>query len=429
MWAYIVSVACLGVGVLATVLAVLVLVPARLVIQLVRSIGHLWAYPLVLGVIAWRFAHVFNRWNGVLLGTLTDFTFRLVGTLLRLFVSADLVVDRTTKTIGTHDFNVTIQWQCCGLEGTALMLVFTIGLLWFMRGELRFPRAILLVPAGMAVMWVSNALRITLLILIGVAGAPAVAMGGFHSQAGWIAFNVIALGFSVAAARLPWLAVRRAPKLDRKIVARSAAPEYLLPFLMILGAAMISRAVSSGLEWLYPLRFFAAAAVLWSFRRKYRTLDWRFDWSALLVGVIVFLIWIGMDQIAGPRSDHGTTAGLASLPVHARIIWLAFRTLAATVTVPIAEELAFRGFLLRRMISSDFESVSFRHFSFFAFLVSSVAFGLMHGDRWFAGTIAGMLYAGVLQRRGRIGECVVAHATTNALLAGCVLLFGRWDLW
>jgi hypothetical protein len=32
-------------------------------------------------------------------------------------------------------------------------------------------------------------------------------------------------------------------------------------------------------------------------------------------------------------------------------------------------------------------------------------------------------------RRGRIGEAVIAHATTNALIAAYVLAFHRWHLW
>ena len=39
-----------------------------------------------------------------------------------------------------------------------------------------------------------------------------------------------------------------------------------------------------------------------------------------------------------------------------------------------------------------------------------------------AGTLAGLLYAITFLRHGRIGDAVVAHATTNALLAALVLL-------
>ena len=58
-----------------------------------------------------------------------------------------------------------------------------------------------------------------------------------------------------------------------------------------------------------------------------------------------------------------------------------------------------------------------------------MAFGLLHGDRWLAGTVAGLIYAVTYLRRGRIGDAVVAHAITNALLAGSVLVGGKWDLW
>ena len=67
-------------------------------------------------------------------------------------------------------------------------------------------------------------------------------------------------------------------------------------------------------------------------------------------------------------------------------------------------------------------------FTWLSFVVSSIAFGLLHG-RWLAGTVARMAYAAALYRRGRIGEAVYAHMTTDALIAGYVLWSGRWSLW
>jgi CAAX prenyl protease-like protein len=202
-----------------------------------------------------------------------------------------------------------------------------------------------------------------------------------------------------------------------------------VPFLTILAAAMISRAASNGFEWLYPLRFFAAAGVLWFYRRKYAALDWKFGWNAAATGALVFAMWIGLDWARGGGVDAGIASGLSGLPAPARAGWLTFRTLAAVVTVPIAEELAFRGFLMRRLVSADFESVDWRRWAFFPVLISSVAFGLLHGGRWLAGTIAGVLYAAALRWRGRIGDAVAAHAVTNALLAAWVLISGHWGLW
>ena len=43
--------------------------------------------------------------------------------------------------------------------------------------------------------------------------------------------------------------------------------------------------------------------------------------------------------------------------------------------------------------------------------------------------IAGMVFALLLRRRGRIGDAVVAHATANLLLAVWVISRGDWAQW
>ncbi|MBW2191910.1 MAG: CPBP family intramembrane metalloprotease, partial [Deltaproteobacteria bacterium] len=63
-----------------------------------------------------------------------------------------------------------------------------------------------------------------------------------------------------------------------------------------------------------------------------------------------------------------------------------------------------------------------------SFLVSSVAFGALHG-RWLAGILAGMIYAAAQYRRGEISDAIVAHMVTNALLAAYVVIFGHWAFW
>ena len=149
----------------------------------------------------------------------------------------------------------------------------------------------------------------------------------------------------------------------------------------------------------------------------------------MLIGAVVFIMWLGLDRWSGGPAAGTIGKGVAALPPAGRIIWLTVRTVAASLTVPIAEELAFRGFLLRRFISPEFETVDWRKFTWFSFLASSLLFGAMHGGRWIAGTLAGMLYAVAMLRRGRMGDAVAAHGTTNALLAAWVLARGEWWLW
>jgi CAAX prenyl protease-like protein len=201
----------------------------------------------------------------------------------------------------------------------------------------------------------------------------------------------------------------------------------LLPLVVILASGMISRAASAGFEWFYPLRFFCGAAAIWICRRRYLELSWKPGWLSPIAGIAAFLLWLALDR--GAPGDNALATGLGALSTPSRIAWVVFRCLGAVVTVPIAEELAFRGFLLRRLISADFESVDFRRFTWFSLAASSLAFGLMHGDRWLAGTLAGFLYAAVMLRRGNIGSAVAAHSITNALIALAVLIGGKWYLW
>jgi exosortase E/protease (VPEID-CTERM system) len=390
-----------------------------------RSTGAAWMYALGGAFIVFQFVgRAIPLWHPA-----TGITFALVRTLLSLFV-LDVVADPATSVIGTREFTANIGWSCSGIEGLVLILVFTIAWLAFFRRELRFPQALLLIPAGVAILWSLNVLRITALILIGAAGAPAVAVGGFHSAAGWICFNAVAFGLSLVAQRLPWFTGKRTPPpaaSNDAIENPSAA--YLIPFLAILAAAMIGRASSGGFEWLYPLRFFAAGTALWVFRDKYSKLDWSFDWLAPAVGVAVFGVWMALESFHGAPANSTLGTSLAALPAAGRIAWIAFRILAAVITVPVAEELAFRGFLMRRLISADFESVGLHVFRISAVLISSLAFGALHGDRWIAGAIAGLLYAGAQMWRGRIGDAILAHGVTNALIAAWVLYSGQWNLW
>jgi exosortase E/protease (VPEID-CTERM system) len=417
------ALAWLAVGLSGIALGVSFLFPRKILRELTRIPGSAWIYALAAAILT----PVILLESERLWKPLTALTFDFVNLFLAPFVSG-VITNPVTRTIGTEKFNVEIAPACSGLEGVGLMLIFSVLWLCFFRGDYRFPRVLLLIPVGVCGIFMLNAVRIAALILIGDSGARAVALGGFHSQAGWIAFNGVAFGLVFMANRVPWLSSAGRPAALTSQV-ETPPDAYLAPFLTILAAGMISRATSGTFEWMYPLRFFAAAGVLLFFRRKYASIDWRFGWAAPVIGALVFALWIGLDRYVGPHVQSGVPPVLVASPAAARITWLVLRTLAAVITVPIAEELAFRGFLLRRLISADFESVSLQCWSFFAVVGSSVAFGLLHGDRWIAGTLAGFLYAGAQKWRGRIGDAVVAHGITNALIAVWVLWAGDWSLW
>ena len=202
---------------------------------------------------------------------------------------------------------------------------------------------------------------------------------------------------------------------------------FLLPFLAILATAMITGAFCHGFDWLYPVRVLVAGVILWLVHRSFTSLQWQWSWSAVGAGIVVFGLWLLLEP-RGDASAGDMAGGLAELPRGWAAFWLVCRVVGSVITVPLAEELAFRGYLNRRLIAVDFENVPIGKATWFSFIITSLAFGFLH-NRWLAGTLAGMLYGLILMRRGRFSDPVLAHATTNALIAIYVLTTGSWSLW
>ncbi len=408
----------------AIVFAALAFLPWRLWREVKRITGWLWIYAAAAAALTCAAAGTFRS----LWGPASRATYHLVELFLTPFV-ADIVTHPDALRIGTHRFTVIIAKECSGLEGIGLLLVF--GFMWLVlfRNESRFPQALILLPLSILALFLLNAFRITALILIGNAGAREIALQGFHSQAGWIAFNSVAFGSSIVARRWSWISARppAQPATTPAEQSSDSTAAFLIPFLVILATGILSRAASGGFEWLYPIRFLAALVALWAFRRDYSQIDWTWNMLAPAAGIAVFLAWIAVDRLTGARIPM--PAALAASLVWVRDGWIGLRILGAVFTVPLAEELAFRGFLLRRLVRADFESVPFSSAGWLAVFGSSVLFGVMHGNRWLLATAAGVTYALLIRRTGRLGDAVVAHAVTNAPLAAVVLFSGQWQLW
>jgi CAAX prenyl protease-like protein len=197
--------------------------------------------------------------------------------------------------------------------------------------------------------------------------------------------------------------------------------------MTLMATSMFIGAFSSGFAALYPLGVIATATALWLLRGHYRTFGRDVTWQPIAIGVGVFVLWI----LLVPPDEAGggmLAAQLAEMPFWLAFVWLFFRVVGSVVTVPVAEELAFRGYLIRKLVARDFENVSPGHFTWLSFVLSSVLFGLLHAS-WVAGAVAGAGFALALYRRGQIFDAILAHMTSNALVAVGVLAFGRWSLW
>jgi len=377
---------------------------------------------LLLGTAAWGAALLTERWWDPLRYATLWAVRRALG-----WLTHDLIVGPGEFVIGTSRFLVEIHSRCSGYEGIGLILVFVSAYLWLSRRALRFPQALLLLPIAIAAAWVANVARLVGLIAIGTWLSPEVAFGGFHSYAGWVLYCALALGLAWGAGRIPFFARHAAAAVDQ---GPNPTVAYVAPLLATVTAAMALGMLQSGrIDLLYPLRVVATAAVLWVCRRQYGGLRLAWSWGAVAAGGAAFIVWMaGTWPFVGSQAGSALHEEMEALPRAWAALWLSVRVLGAVVTVPLAEELAFRGYLTRRLIAADFQSVPLGQFSWVSFVVSSLLFGAMH-EHALAATACGAIYALALYRRGNLGDAILAHATTNALLALSVFTTGSWWLW
>ena len=398
-----------GVGTAAVLAALASMAALPLWLQAVRALGAIRWYAAIaalFGTSAMQMAQ--KLWEPT-----AALTFDLTRRLLAPVVPT-LTADPVNLILSTGRFAVQIADVCSGLEGVGLVLAFAGAWLFCFRDEYIFPRALLLIPAGVAAIFGLNVLRIAALILIGDAGFSEVAVYGFHSQAGWIAFIAVACGLVLLSRRSPWLN-RTALRAEHSAPMHNPTAVYLMPLLAVLAAGAVVRAFSSDFQFLYPLTVIAGVLMLIRYRRPLAGLDWGFSWRGPAVGALVFVVWIAAAFILLP--ERPIPAKLASLPAALRALWISSRIAGSILMVPITEELAYRGFLMRRLMRTDFESLSFESVRWPALFVSAIVFGAAHGVLWIPGIVAGLAFGLLLIRSGRLGEAVAAHVVANTLIA------------
>lgn len=358
-------------------------------------------------------------------------TLDAVAAILGILVSP-IYLEPAEAAVGTEEFVVRVAPICSGYEGIGLIIVFLSAYLVGFRDRFRFPHALLVLPIAILAAWLFNVVRIVALILVGHAGYPDIAMGGFHSKSGWLFFCAIALGAVWASQHVRWFA--RDPNAPRGNTINPSAP-FLLPLLAVVATALVTGLFVTELDYFYPLRVVAGLLVLAWYRQDYiaglrHQLRGRsvVSWHAIGVGVAVYVLWIGVSALTDPYAAEAFPEPLSELETPLVVVWIFGRVLGAVLVIPIVEELAFRGFLLRRVIASDFTKVPYDQWHWGAVLISSLVFAAAH-QQWVGGFAAGVLYAHAQKRRGLVSDAIVAHAVSNALIAVQVLFAGHWSLW
>jgi CAAX prenyl protease-like protein len=183
--------------------------------------------------------------------------------------------------------------------------------------------------------------------------------------------------------------------------------------------------------WIYAAKTVVGAWLLWSVRREVREMRWAFSWEAVVVGVVVFATWVGLDGLYPLLSGRAATFH----PAHAfgsrsagAWFFVAVRIFGSSIVVPPLEEVFYRSFMYRYIIQTDFLSVPLGRFNGKAFLIAGAIFGLGHFE-WLPGILCAFAYQGLVIRKDRLGDAMSAHAITNFLLGIWVVTRGAWQFW
>lgn len=357
------------------------------------------------------------------LDRIADMTFQAVVWLI------DLLGYRTwanaeAKMIGSGDFAISVAPACSGIEGIALVTLFVTLYLWLFRQELRFPRALILYPLGIAASVVLNIVRIAILLIIGLKGNPELAVGGFHSHAGWMMFTLVALGIIALARGIPALNRPQGAVDTLPLSPLRADPvaAQILPFAIFMLTAVVAPAISQAPAMFYPIRVIILAAAVVLFWRIWRGYDWRVSPVALAVGALIGIGWvlIPVPAAEGPPPYGSLTGGGV-------VLWFLFRGIGTVLLVPLVEEIFFRGYLESRIRGSAPEAPAPRFRVILAALVTSALFAALH-DRWAEAFVAGLALSWMARRRGRITDAIAAHAVANLLVFAVAVALGRMEI-
>jgi uncharacterized protein len=188
------------------------------------------------------------------------------------------------------------------------------------------------------------------------------------------------------------------------------------------------------LYYLYPLKTIVVGYLLYRYRDSYEELRFKELYKipttlvVLLLGGLVFLLWIQMDwTLDASQTSSGFNPTQLADPA-LRLFLTCFRIAGAVLVVPLMEELFWRSFLIRYIINNHFGKVPIGTFTWGSFLFTVALFGAEH-NYIYAGIMAGIVYNLILYKTRSLSQCVLAHAVTNLALALYVVSTGSWQFW
>ena len=215
------------------------------------------------------------------------------------------------------------------------------------------------------------------------------------------------------------------------------------PFVIfVLLTAAQGKFGAASAYWFYLAKTLVGAWLIFASRPLVTEMRWAISWEAVLVGVGIFGLWVGISGEWTTQSSLWMKLGFSHPPEKFVAAWnpnehfgsalawlfIATRILGSTFIVPPLEEVFYRSFLYRYLASQNFLSVPLDKFLPRPFIITALVFGFSHNE-WLAGILCGAAFQWLALRKNRLGDAMTAHAITNFLLGIWVVTRGAWQFW
>ena len=231
--------------------------------------------------------------------------------------------------------------------------------------------------------------------------------------------------------------------LLRKHFENSPAVARVAPFAVFLLLTFCQGKFFAGSEyWFYLAKTLVGAWLIWEMRPHVAEMRWAISGEAVVVGLAVFVMWVGIDPYYPKLGELTAKVGLGKIFGAEQSLWnphlefgrnsiaawvfVTVRVLGMGLVVPPLEEVFYRSFLYRYIARPDFQSVPVAQFSLGPLLFTSMIFGFEH-SQWLAGILGGFAYQALVIQKRRLGDAIAAHAITNLLLGVWVVRKEAWQ--
>lgn len=233
----------------------------------------------------------------------------------------------------------------------------------------------------------------------------------------------------------------------RKLFSGSAIMPRVAPFVIfVLLTSLQGKLGNASAYWIYLAKTLVGLWLILEMCPFVAEMRWAFSWEAIVIGIGVFVMWIGISGEWTTQNSLWVKLGVSHPSANPVVvsIWdpqiqfggftsvawflMIVHILGMTFIVPPLEEVFYRSFLYRYVASADFLSVPLNKYLPLPFFATILIFGFSHNE-WLAGILCGAAYQWLVFRKNRLGDAMTAHAITNFLLGAWVVWKHAWNFW